>query len=65
MKILVPLKRVADPANHNKVKIPASGDKIETTGLEWQINPFDLYALEASLRLTEDGKEPEGERSAR
>jgi electron transfer flavoprotein beta subunit len=58
VKILVPLKRVADPANHNKVKIPASGDKVDTTGLEWQINPFDLYALEAALRLTEDGKNP-------
>lgn len=58
MKILVPLKRVADPANHNKVKIPASGDKVDTGGLEWQINPFDLYALEAALRLTEDGKAP-------
>ena len=58
MKILVPLKRVADPANHNKVKIPASADKVDTAGLEWQINPFDLYALEASLRLTEDGKAP-------
>ncbi len=58
MKILVPLKRVADPANHNKVKIPSSGDKVDTAGLEWQINPFDLYALEAALRLTEDGKAP-------
>lgn len=58
MKILVPLKRVADPANHNKVKIPASGDKVDTGGLEWQINPFDLYALETALRLTEDGKAP-------
>jgi electron transfer flavoprotein beta subunit len=58
VKILVPLKRVADPANHNKVKIPASGDKVDTGGLEWQINPFDLYALEAALRLTEDGKAP-------
>jgi electron transfer flavoprotein beta subunit len=58
VKILVPLKRVADPANHNKVKIPASADKIDTAGLEWQINPFDLYALETALRLTEDGKAP-------
>ena len=58
MKILVPLKRVADPANHNKVKIPSGGDKIDTTGLEWQINPFDLYALETALRLTENGKTP-------
>lgn len=58
MKILVALKRVADPDNANKVKIPASGDKIETTGLEWKPNPFDEYALEAALRLTEDGKAP-------
>lgn len=58
MKILVPLKRVADPDNANKVKIPSSGDKIETTGLEWKPNPFDEYALEAALRLTEDGKAP-------
>ena len=58
MKILVPLKRVADPDNANKVKIPASGATIETTGLEWKPNPFDEYALEAALRLTEDGKAP-------
>ena len=58
MKILVPLKRVADPDNANKVKIPADGSKVETTGLEWKPNPFDEYALEAALRLTEDGKKP-------
>ncbi len=58
MKILVALKRVADPDNANKVKIPASGAAIETTGLEWKFNPFDEYALEAALRLTEDGKAP-------
>lgn len=58
MKILVALKRVADPDNANKVKIPPAGDKIETTGLEWKPNPFDEYALEAALRLTEDGKAP-------
>ncbi len=56
MKILVPMKRVADPDNANKVKIPAAGDKVDTTGLEWKINPFDEYALESALRLTEDGK---------
>ena len=58
MKIIVPLKRVADPDNANKVKIPASGDRIDTAGLEWKPNPFDEYALEAALRLTEDGKTP-------
>lgn len=56
MKILVPLKRVADPDNANKVKIPADGSKIDTAGLEWKPNPFDEYALETALRLTEDGK---------
>jgi electron transfer flavoprotein beta subunit len=60
VKILVPLKRVADPDNANKVKIPvpspgALGPKIETTGLEWKPNPFDEYAIEAALRLTENG----------
>ena len=50
MKILVPLKRVADPDNANKIKIPAGGAKIDTTGLEWKPNPFDEYALEAALR---------------
>lgn len=58
MKILVALKRVADPDNANKVKIPATGEKIDTTGLVWKPNPFDEYALEAALRLTEDGKTP-------
>jgi len=58
VKILVPLKRVADPDNANKVKIPPAGDRIETTGLEWKPNPFDEYALEAGLRLTENGQTP-------
>lgn len=58
MKILVPLKRVADPDNANRVKIPPDGAKIDTTGLEWKPNPFDEYALEAALRLTENGATP-------
>ena len=58
MKVLVALKRVADPDNANKVKISPSGDAIDTTGLEWKTNPFDEYALEAALRLTENGKAP-------
>lgn len=58
MKILVALKRVADPDNANKIKIAASGAAVDTTGLEWKPNPFDEYALEAALRLTENGKAP-------
>src|SRR5580658_4569862 len=53
LKILVPLKRVADPDNANKVKVTAT--KVETTGLEWKPNPFDEYAVETALRLTENG----------
>jgi electron transfer flavoprotein beta subunit len=55
VKILVALKRVADPDNANKVKISSGGDKVETSHLTWKPNPFDDYALEAALRLTEDG----------
>ncbi len=53
VKILVPLKRVADPDNANKVKI--SPNKIDTAGLEFKPNPFDEYAVETALRLTENG----------
>jgi electron transfer flavoprotein beta subunit len=58
VKVLVPLKRVADPDNANKIKIAAGGNAVDTTGLEWKTNPFDEYALEAALRLTENGKTP-------
>ncbi|MEO7110666.1 MAG: electron transfer flavoprotein subunit beta/FixA family protein, partial [Polyangiaceae bacterium] len=53
---LVPLKRVSDPDNANKIKI--NGGKVETTGLEWKPNPFDEYAVETALRLTENGAAP-------
>jgi electron transfer flavoprotein beta subunit len=63
VKILVPIKRVADPDNANKIKLGANG-QIDASGLEWKMNPFDEYALEAALRLTENGaqnKQREGE----
>ncbi len=55
MKILVPVKRVADPDNANKVKISADGSRVTSDGLEWKLNPFDEYAVEAALRLIENG----------
>jgi electron transfer flavoprotein beta subunit len=58
LKILVAVKRVADPDNANKVKVSADGRAVDTAGLQWKMNPFDEYALEAALRLTEDGKAP-------
>jgi electron transfer flavoprotein beta subunit len=54
VKILVPVKRVADPDNANKVKISSDGQRVTSEGLEWKPNPFDEYAVEAALRLAED-----------
>jgi electron transfer flavoprotein beta subunit len=54
VKILVAVKRVADPDNLNKIKLSAQG-KIDTTGLEPKSSPYDEYALETALRLTENG----------
>ncbi len=57
VRILVAVKRVADPENLNKIKLSAQG-KIDTTGLEPKASPYDEYALEAALRLTENGASP-------
>jgi electron transfer flavoprotein beta subunit len=54
VKILVAVKRVADPDNLNKIKLSPQG-KVETTGLEPKPSPYDDYALETALRLTENG----------
>ena len=55
MKILVTMKRVADPDNANKVKISGDGTQVTSEGLEWKPNPFDEYGVEAALRILEDG----------
>jgi len=57
MKIFVAVKRVADPDNLNKIKLSPKGE-IDTTGLEPKASPYDEYALEAALRLTENGANP-------
>jgi electron transfer flavoprotein beta subunit len=54
LKVLVAVKRVADPENLNKIKLSAQG-KVDTTGLEQKPSPYDDYALETALRLTENG----------
>ena len=54
MKILVPIKRVADPDNASKLKVCGDGTAVTSEGLEWKMNPFDDWSLEAALRLTED-----------
>lgn len=52
MKVLVSCKRVPNP--EQKLKF-ASG-AIDLSGASWQVNPFDEYAVETALRLTEKGK---------
>ena len=59
MKILVPVKRVCDPDNANKVKVTADGSAVSSDGLEWKPNPFDEYAVEAALRLNENAPKNE------
>jgi len=49
VKILVTAKRVPDPEQKVKLK----GDAIDLTGMNFVVNPFDEYAVEAALRLTE------------
>lgn len=56
MKILVPIKRVTDPDHANAVKVNAAGTDLVAEGLQWKINPYDEYALEAALRLNENGQ---------
>jgi electron transfer flavoprotein beta subunit len=58
VKILVPLKRVSDPDFANRIRVRVSGNHIDTASIPWKTNPFDEYALEAALRLTENGKMP-------
>lgn len=59
MKILVPVKRVCDPDNANKVKVSGDGTTVTSDGLEWKPNPFDEYAVEAALRLNENAAKNE------
>ena len=54
MKILVAIKRVADPDNASKLKVSGDGSAVTSEGLEWKMNPFDDWSLEAALRLTEN-----------
>ena len=57
MKILVSCKRVPNP--EQKLKFASSA--VDLSGASWQVNPFDEYAVETALRLTEKGRG--GERS--
>lgn len=51
MKILVPIKRVVDP--YAKVRPLPDGSGLDTSGVKFEINPFDEIAVEESVRLRE------------
>ncbi len=58
MRILVPLKQVPDPDASNRIRLSGDHSHLEFGSAEPKTNPFDEYALEAALRLTEDGRAP-------
>lgn len=51
MNLLVPIKRVLDP--YAKVKPMPDGSGIDTTGVKFDINPFDEIAVEEAVRMKE------------
>src|SRR4030042_6019357 len=51
MNIVVCVKRVPD--TETKIKIGGEGTKIDPTGVEFIINPFDEYAVEEAIRIKE------------
>jgi electron transfer flavoprotein beta subunit len=51
VKILVSAKRVTDP--DARIRLKADGSGIETTGLEYKVNPFDENAIEQAIQLKE------------
>jgi electron transfer flavoprotein beta subunit len=50
VKILVPIKRVPDP----ELKTKVADGAVDLSNASWVVNPFDEYAVEAALRLTEN-----------
>jgi electron transfer flavoprotein beta subunit len=51
VKILVPIKRVPDPAT--TIRVLPDGSGIATDNVKWVINPFDEIAIEEALRVKE------------
>jgi len=51
VKVLVPVKRVPDPAT--TIRVLPDGSGIATDNVKWVINPFDEIAIEEALRIKE------------
>lgn len=57
MKIAVCVKRV--PATDTRIKVGGDGQSIDTAQVEWIVNPYDEFALEAAIQLREAAGEGE------
>ena len=57
MRILVPVKRVAD--YNVKIRVKTDGSGVELANVKMSMNPFDEIAVEEALRLKEAGKAAE------
>jgi electron transfer flavoprotein beta subunit len=57
MRIVACVKRV--PATDSRIKVGADGVHIDTAQVEWIINPYDEFAVEAALQLKEAAGEGE------
>ena len=51
MKIVACVKRV--PATDTRIKVGADGTSVDTAQVEWIINPYDEFAVEAALQIKE------------
>ncbi len=57
MKIVACVKRV--PATDTRVKVGIDGVSVDTAQVEWVINPYDEFAVEAALQIKEKAGEGE------
>ena len=57
MKTAVCIKRVPD--TEARIRVSDGGDSVDTTGAKFVISPYDEFAIEAALRLTESAGEGE------
>ncbi|MGQ0793784.1 MAG: electron transfer flavoprotein subunit beta/FixA family protein [Deltaproteobacteria bacterium] len=51
MKIVVIVRQTPD--TEAKIKVASSGDKIDSEGIKWIVNPYDEFAIEEGIRIKE------------
>ncbi|HEX3034801.1 MAG TPA: electron transfer flavoprotein subunit beta/FixA family protein [Thermodesulfobacteriota bacterium] len=51
MKVLVIVSQTQD--TEAKIKVASEGDRIDTSGIKWILNPYDEFAVEEAIRIKE------------